>query len=57
MISKQNIISDQMHLLIVEVSNTLSNEHVLNIVYNFLLMHIPPTVAALWNTHAVGLGV
>lgn len=56
MISKQNIIAEQMHLLIAEVSNSLSNERALNIVYNFLLVHVPPTVAALRNTHAVGLG-
>lgn len=49
------MISVQMYLLILEVSDTLSNDHVLNIVYNFLLMHIPPTVSALWNIHTVWL--
>lgn len=55
MISKQNMISVQMYLLILEVSNTLSNDRVLNIVYNFLLMHIPPTISALWNMRTVWL--
>lgn len=36
-----------MHLLIFELSNTLSNDRVLNIVYNFLLVRMLPTVAAL----------
>lgn len=44
-----------MHLFIFELSNTLSNDHVLNIVYNFLLMRMLPTVAALWNIHTVWL--
>lgn len=55
MISKQNMISVQMYLLILEVSNTLSNVRVLNIVYNFLLVHIPPTISALWNICTVWL--
>lgn len=51
-ISKQNTILLQMQLLMLEVSNTLSNEYyVLNIVYNFLLVHTPPTVSAWWNLH------
>lgn len=55
MIRKQNMISVQMPLSILEVSNTLSNDHALNIVYNFLLMHTPPTVSALWHIHTAWL--
>lgn len=49
------MISVQMYLLILEMSNALSNDHGLNIVYNFLLVRIPPTISALWNIHTVWL--
>jgi len=49
------MISMQIYLLIPEVSNTLSNDPVLNIVYNFLLLHIPPTVSVLWDIHTLWL--